>query len=291
MRVAKPSQDAEDGCERGRALEKPRPHRIQLAGIGVEIEQKVLRRQGLRAGRELFAGARSTMIRATRQGVIVAALACSFNAAAYEIGTHGVLSERAANLSVLSTQDKLRDYGLDKSILDSSQLFRNSQGQDRRIIDLITDGSRFEDTLSLFRSLNHFYNPLNGQPLTLLGGSLGAKSPGWALAFPGTVSGLEFSYWNARQSLFDALTKPGETERSLAFGRTFQTLGQVIHQLQDMSPPQHVRNDMHCDLVFLCGVLTAGILYQPSLYEKWTNSRNDLFTDPGQVGYDITSQA
>src|SRR6185312_13738823 len=63
----------------------------------------------------------------------------------------------------------------------------------------------------------------------------------------------------------------------------FQTLGQVIHHLQDMAQPQHVRNDPHLvlssvQLVVACAasvldpVLCGLILYNlnPSLYERYT---------------------
>jgi len=110
------------------------------------------------------------------------------------------------------------------------------------------------------------------------------SSPDWALAAPGTVSAQEFSYWNARQSLFAALTEPTEVARKAAFGRTFETLGHVVHHLQDMAQPQHVRNDPHCNW-FPCGLVGSG----PSRYESFTQSLgSNLPTDP-PTGYDITS--
>jgi len=109
------------------------------------------------------------------------------------------------------------------------------------------------------------------------------SSPDWALAAPGTVSAQEFSYWNARQSLFAALTEPTEVARKAAFGRTFETLGHVVHHLQDMAQPQHVRNDPHCNW-FPCGLVGSG----PSRYETFTKSLgSNLPTDPPI--YDIVS--
>jgi hypothetical protein len=147
-------------------------------------------------------------------------------------------------------------------------------------------GAQLEDTLTSNRSLNHFYNPRTGRPLTVLGFQLGQASPDWALAQPSTVNGQEFSYWNARQYLIEALTQPREADRKRAFGRAFQILGHVVHHLQDMAQPQHVRNDPHCDDFFWC----FGPAYSPSLYEKWSEAvQETLITDPAAVGYSIDS--
>ena len=218
----------------------------------------------------------------------VALLTLPFGAIAYEPATHRLLSERAANHSLLEVSALLRDYGLSKSIRDVTQTFPNVDGRERTIAELISDGAQFEDTLSNKRPLNHFFNPRNGQPLTLLGTPRGETSPDWALARPGTINGQEFSYWNARQHLFDALTKVDPSTRKRSFGRVFQTLGHIVHHLQDMAQPQHVRNDAHCDEHLLCGFLTLGLLYNPSLYEKWSETISDsLPTNPASVGYDI----
>jgi len=49
----------------------------------------------------------------------------------------------------------------------------------------------------------------------------------------------------------------------------FQSIGQVIHHLQDMAQPQHVRNDPHCDSM-ICQTFDPR-LYSPSHYEKYTD--------------------
>ena len=96
-----------------------------------------------------------------------------------------------------------------------------------------------DDSFPTIRPLRHFYNPVTGEGLNIPLIPTQSSSPDWALALPGAVRGQRFSYWDARQSLLDALTKRTETERKAAFGRTFQTLGQVAHHLQDMAQPQH----------------------------------------------------
>lgn len=204
------------------------------------------------------------------------------HACAYEIQTHEqVLTREGANRSVLLTDPRvLRDLG----ITDSAQRFPDSTGDERTIRGLIEVGSRFEDDiLPVVRVTRHFYNPITGQGLSLPALPTQTSSPDWSL-----TAGQEFSYLSARQYLLDALTRPGAADRKRAFGLTFQTLGHVVHHLQDMAQPQHVRNDVHCHLL---GCLLIGA-FAPSLYESWTNRadvRGSLPTDPGLAGYNITS--
>src|SRR4029079_3052981 len=87
------------------------------------------------------------------------------------------------------------------------------------------------------------------------------------------------SYRDARNYLYEALTGPTELERRKSFGLMFQTLGQVIHHLQDMAQPQHVRNDAHCDST-ICQMFDPR-LYSPSQYERYTDL--DTAADPIRV--------
>lgn len=219
---------------------------------------------------------------------------------AYEIETHTeVLTRAAGRRSTLQTDsDLLPSLGLEKAaITDLAQRFPNSRAVSRTIAQLLEDGADFEDDISSiipssprFRVTKHFYNPVTGQGLTVPLFGIQTASPEWALARPGAVNGQEYSYWSARQSLFDALTKSTEDERKVAFGKTFQTLGHVIHHLQDMGQPQHARDELHCDR-WACAVIGA---YAPSLYETWTNRESvrtaiGQLADPGLAGYDIAS--
>ncbi len=189
-------------------------------------------------------------------------------ASAYEIQTHGNLSEAAYDQSGLNKDAQLlQNFGL-----KSSDTFLNSQGPAPRTIkELIQDGARFEDDSP--RPANHFFDPVHNKALTVGGATLGMKSPDWALEDVGIIGNQASSYRDARQYLYDALTSLAQTDRDKNFGLTFQTLGQVIHHIQDMAQPQHVRNDDHCDRWY-CAL--AG-MYNPSLYEKYTDqNRNNL---------------
>ncbi|CAH1904481.1 conserved hypothetical protein [Candidatus Nitrotoga sp. HW29] len=76
------------------------------------------------------------------------------------------------------------------------------------------------------------------------------------------------------------ITEGGQKNRDVLWGKLFQSIGQVIHHVQDMAQPQHVRNDQHVDK-FIPGYVN------PSLYEKYTSNQQTrpevqaLFSLPG----------
>ncbi len=71
--------------------------------------------------------------------------------------------------------------------------------------------------------------------------------------------------------MFSALTDSSQNFRLKQFGLMFQSLGQVIHHIQDMAQPQHVRDDKHCDALFPCQIPGSLFgLHNPSHFEKWT---------------------
>lgn len=156
---------------------------------------------------------------------------------------------------------------------------------------LIKAGSELEDAND--RSFCHFYDPNYGDiaPLdfTLAGHEFTASfaAPQWATGssdstlttpitgtcnIPG-ISNLPFftseqqnySLVKANQYFYDALTKQNESDRDQDFGNLFLSIGHVLHLLEDMGQPQHVRDDMHCDSP---GCLLVG-QYAPSEYEKY----------------------
>lgn len=197
---------------------------------------------------------------------------------AYEVPTHSTLSLNAARQSVLMSVETLRQLGLRAyPIGDLRQQFPNyrpewfSSTEPMSVERLVAFGAAYEDDRGKLQATRHFYNPVNGQALTVFGMTPGMPSPDWALEdIADAGSSQPFSYKKARQYLFQALTLPTEEERKREWGKTFQTLGHVIHHLQDMAQPQHVRNDPHCDALVPCLVPgSAFSLYNPSGYEHW----------------------
>lgn len=176
--------------------------------------------------------------------IVTLVLAPVFDSQAYERDTHRELSKKAAVFSVLQTDPDL----MNRLGLGATGKFPNSESKQRTISELIEDGADFEDNLFLgtvLRVRHHFYDPLYNRPLTVLGIAAGEKSPDWALEDLEDFGSQAFSFRHARDYLYKALTLSDEQERKKHFGPTFQTLGHVIHHVQDMAQPQHVRNDIH----------------------------------------------
>ena len=193
-------------------------------------------------------------------------------AAAYEPITHSNLSQAATVRSVLADGNTFGKFGLDIKPVDlQTRKFPNSNAVDQTIIDLVRFGANWEDSRGTLQATRHFYNPVDGSKLLPL---LGETSPDWALEDRGLKDGQAYSYRLMRRNFFKALTEPAMADRDAAWGLTFQTMGHVIHHLQDMAQPQHVRGDAHCDAV-PC-VIPGGLFgfYSPSIYEikTWPNA-------------------
>lgn len=225
---------------------------------------------------------------------------------AYEIDTHEGLSKASARNSVLANdRDMLRAHGLSFSIEDDRQQFPNSQGEPKNLLQLIADGSRFEDGLKSdceTRPKHHFYDPARHRGLNKGLLIQGERSPDWALEdesefLGGTLSSRQnYSLRDARDYLYWALTATREEDRNKFFGLTFQTLGHVAHHVQDMAQPQHTRNDIHLIAGEDCSAPTKAFisLFQnPSRYEQYTKALGaslPLGPYPKKVRFDTARQ-
>ncbi len=194
----------------------------------------------------------------------------SHSAWSYEVETHSEMSREAVIRSNLVIKaDLLTQLGLAE--YSKNQRFPNSKKEPQTILQLIAFGSVQEDdrasgTQAAYPPLRHFYDPITGLPLFISGyEGQSVPSPDWATEDRATYDhltvGQEFSFRDGRRYFYEALTEKDKTKREEKFGRTFQTLGHVIHHLQDMAQPQHVRNDVHCDS-FACRFKD---IYFPSL--------------------------
>ncbi|HZR01805.1 MAG TPA: hypothetical protein VFA81_01375 [Burkholderiales bacterium] len=103
---------------------------------------------------------------------------------------------------------------------------------------LIGEAAVAEDDTPRF--VNHFFNPWTGTS------NVGNTAPDWAVG-EGPIVGLlqQWSFVNARASLYLGLTSPTQAERDRNLGQVFESLGHFVHLLQDMAQPQHVRADLH----------------------------------------------
>jgi hypothetical protein len=75
----------------------------------------------------------------------------------------------------------------------------------------------------------------------------------------------DMNWDNARTYFYQALTAVSKTDRDDNFIKTFRSVGQVMHLLQDMAVPAHVRNDFQSHLVF------QGIKLNTSFTNWWAN--------------------
>jgi hypothetical protein len=158
-------------------------------------------------------------------------------ALAWEIKTHKELTEQAINIKagVLSTY-LINNLGLESGL--------NEVVDKKTVRQWMIEGSDFEDNLP--RPRHHFHDALNNRGLEA--GLRGESAIDWSLAAVGEQSFGPYSWSDAREYYFKALTLPTKTERDEYWGKTFRALGQLMHLLQDSANPSHVRNDDHISL-------------------------------------------
>jgi hypothetical protein len=198
---------------------------------------------------------------------IACAVLAHLPAHSYEEGTHRDISQVAAQSSCLADTLTLDRFGLGGGLSDAGALFRNSRSQLRTIEQLIMDGAEFEDAPA-YKVVNHFFDPKYDSAywITFF------TSPTWALEDKGAIPGRTFSLRDGREYLYQALTNPSPDERAANWGLAFETIGHVIHHLQDMSQPQHVRSDSHLNFAAVIDNALTRFLSQRtfSRYEKYT---------------------
>ena len=100
------------------------------------------------------------------------------------------------------------------------------------------------------RCFNHFYDPTKVPPGALSDGTSHwptLDSFFWAWRRDGTWVGTQNhdSWQNARDYQYAALTIGSATSRNQSLAGMLYTLGHVLHLNQDLSQPDHTRNDNH----------------------------------------------
>jgi len=149
---------------------------------------------------------------------------------AWEVNTHRELTEQTITIKEAELNTYLiNNLGLEQG-LDTSV-----KGGIPR--ELMIQGSDSEDEIPRF--LRHFHEPITN--LGLLKGTFDS-SINWSLRAKGDQ---EWSWNDAREYYFKALTSETKAERDIYWGKTFRALGQVMHLLQDSANPSHVRDDLH----------------------------------------------
>ncbi len=150
----------------------------------------------------------------------------------------------------------------------------------------IAEGSNHEDDIISLttpfvpvRSRHHFYDPTNGSGLTFSGCNLFPAGCKPSLMWGYRDSDNDYSWTKAREEMYTALTGKDFNEVTVAstaderkeyFQKMFRSVGQVMHLVQDLASPAHVRNDPHLPIP---GPLAG------DLYEKYAEAKyNDSWT-------------
>lgn len=119
-------------------------------------------------------------------------------------------------------------------------------------IDWIKAGGVKEDNFPRF--LNHFYDPTTEKGIRFLLQQNSSKD--WAK----DRIGNDWSWASARSYFYESLTSPNSYIRETRLAATFRTVGQVMHLVEDLATPAHVRNDIHMP-----------INSDKDFYEEYTN--------------------
>lgn len=123
--------------------------------------------------------------------------------------------------------------------------------------DAIATGSIRED--DRLRPLNHFFDPTNRKGLNVFS-SVGKPSQGWGF----NDADNEYSWARAREYMHIALTGVTPELRDENLHKMFRSVGQVMHLVQDLASPAHVRNDVHLPIGL------AGDLYEHYALDKYS---------------------
>jgi hypothetical protein len=177
-------------------------------------------------------------------GAIVFSILLPGVSRAFDKGAHEALSTRAVNPNVTNASR------LDRQL--KTFWFEFEKGIDEPISGgtvqkLIVDGSVEEDS-PVGRVIHHFHDPTRtwdqaGERLPL-GIPLGNSSVVWSQMYPQGPGG-SYSWKDARDAYYGAVTSTTKLERMSWYAKTFTTLGHLIHHVQDAAVPSHTRNDNH----------------------------------------------
>ncbi len=177
----------------------------------------------------------------------------------FDLDAHMAMSERAVVSSDLDRYLKNRlafPQGTEGEISDGTNPLR--------IVEWVQRGAEFEDS-PVVRVRHHFHNPIrtwDQAGLRVAGIQIGESSVIWGQNRGQTIGG-KHSWHDARAAFLLALTSQDEAERQRAYTEVFQSLGQLIHLIQDSASPAHTRNDAH-----LCCLLGVG---DPDEFHWWAD--------------------
>ena len=226
---------------------------------------------------------RTTMTIKARTLLLAAAIALAIALPSYaydNIVTHPQLTIVATQKSVLYTDGTIMfKLGLAPADIQGF-IYRGRDGDNltgARVwstAEFVAEGAYDEDDGK--KALNHFFDPVHNTGLGIpIVCTIFTCERSWVwMTEPLQISGQDFSVVDANNYLYKALTfndgapVDSSNERGHNMALMFLALGHLQHHMQDMTQPQHVRNDVHYDKFTIPGYST------PSRYEAYTASVN-----------------
>lgn len=258
------------------------------------------------------------------------AAGCGGAALAYERQTHQQVTESAVLASYLGDPKQRARLGIRYPVAETSyaeQIYMDSKSTRSSVMTLIKSGSDWEDDIPPGPT-THFFDPRTGEGLFLNPSDysselfldpldaeaavwigtlnlLSVPSPRWVVEgkgatkiWPGWPTENTYSIARARDYLYRGLTHPTPRTRRENMGLMFESLGRMVHHIQDMAQPQHARNDGHLsdgsvdgkcanplvavaiDVMFLKLCEAYRRLRRFSSYEAWTDGERVLKSLP-----------
>lgn len=234
------------------------------------------------------------------RSLVVAALATSWLACwpkegePFEGATHAAMTRQAV---AESAKNQSQADAFLKAKLALPKGLNDIVGM-QSIAQLIANGSVEEDS-PFNRVVNHFHDPT--QPFSDAGLRLGPVKIGessvvWgqddgSSAPPGTLgAGNEHAWQKARLALFNAFTPAAGSDRlnQDELAAMFDSLGHLIHLVQDAASPAHTRNDRHLaslDLVKVGQPLPRiSVVNERDGFHRWADQPLNLLSIDGTVG-------
>jgi len=166
---------------------------------------------------------------------------------------HALEVETHKTINTFIAQNSLNGFSFDTYLRNQLEFENGIKEKFNSLMawECLRDGGEYEDLpfwyMPYLRSVNHFHNPLTKQGFSGIWGTgflSGVSSIQWSQEPKNTQSpGGYYSWHDARDYFYSALTSTDKSTRDSNFANTFRGLGQLLHLVQDMSVPEHSRND------------------------------------------------
>jgi hypothetical protein len=208
---------------------------------------------------------------------------------ALDTPTHRQINEYVARAD-------LDEFSLDLYLRDQLGVSQGIGYEVRGVIDHFSSSQTVSEWLGLggvredspwyytnTRSRHHYHNPLNDEGFSGIGGTgflSGESVITWSQRPAQTQNPDGYYSWNdVRGYFYEALTASDQVTRESNFAETFRGLGQLMHLVQDMSVPEHTRDDGHY----------LGAVHLATHYEQWVSNIRNVRIDPEEGILSVSS--